>query len=47
MKDRLFFFGDYQGYRQTEGYPTNFTVPTASRVDGRLLRAFPRLFTIR
>ena len=33
-KDKLFFFGDYQGYRQTEGYPTNVTVPTAAELTG-------------
>jgi Carboxypeptidase regulatory-like domain/TonB dependent receptor len=32
--DRMFFFGDYQGYRQTEGYPTNVTVPTAAELTG-------------
>ena len=33
-KDKLFFFGDYQGYRQTEGYPTNVTVPTTAELTG-------------
>jgi hypothetical protein len=33
-KDKVFFFGDYQGYRQTEGYPTNVTVPTAAELKG-------------
>jgi Carboxypeptidase regulatory-like domain len=33
-KDKVFFFGDYQGYRQTEGYPTNVTVPTAAELTG-------------
>jgi len=33
-KDRLFIFGDYQGYRQTEGYPTNVTVPTPAELTG-------------
>ncbi len=32
--DKMFFFGDYQGYRQTEGYPTNVTVPTAAELTG-------------
>ena len=32
--DKLFFFGDYQGYRQTEGYATNVTVPTAAELMG-------------
>ena len=30
----IFFFGDYQGYRQTHGYPTNVTVPTAAELTG-------------
>lgn len=33
-KQKLFFFGDYQGYRQTEGWPTNVTVPTAAELTG-------------
>ncbi len=33
-KDKLFFFGDYQGYRQTEGFPTNVTVPTGPELTG-------------
>lgn len=33
-RDRFFVFGDYQGYRQTEGYPTNVTVPTAAELTG-------------
>jgi hypothetical protein len=33
-RNKLFFFGDYQGYRQTEGYPTNVTVPTAAELKG-------------
>jgi hypothetical protein len=30
MKDKLFFFGDYQGTRQTNGVSGTFTVPTAT-----------------
>src|ERR1700761_6791465 len=34
-KDKFFFFGDYQGYRQTQGYPVGpFTVPTAAELTG-------------
>jgi hypothetical protein len=33
-KDKFFVFGDYQGYRQTEGFPTNVTVPTAAELTG-------------
>src|SRR5437899_12261959 len=29
IKDKLFFFGDYQGTRQTSGISTQFTIPTA------------------
>lgn len=29
IKDKLFFFGDYQGTRQTSGITTQFTLPTA------------------
>ena len=29
IKDKLFFFGDYQGTRQTNGVSGTFTVPTA------------------
>jgi Carboxypeptidase regulatory-like domain/TonB dependent receptor len=32
MKDKLFFFGDYQGTRQTNGVSGTFTVPTATVV---------------
>src|SRR5216684_2256648 len=32
IKDKLFFFGDYQGTRQTNGVSGNFTVPTAQAV---------------
>jgi|KBSSwiStaDraftv2_1062776.scaffolds.fasta_scaffold10704_4 hypothetical protein len=30
IKDKLFFFGDYQGTRQTNGVSGTFTVPTAT-----------------
>jgi hypothetical protein len=30
LKDKLFFFGDYQGTRQTNGVSGTFTVPTAN-----------------
>jgi TonB dependent receptor len=30
VKDKLFFFGDYQGTRQTSGISTQFTLPTAT-----------------
>src|SRR5207248_912176 len=30
VKDKLFFFGDYQGTRQTNGVSGLFTVPTAT-----------------
>src|SRR5450631_2547074 len=30
IKDKLFFFGDYQGSRQTSGISTQFTLPTAT-----------------
>ena len=34
-KDKLFFFADYQGYRQTQGYPVGpFNVPTAAELTG-------------
>lgn len=32
IKDKLFFFGDYQGTRQTNGVSGNFTVPTTKAV---------------
>jgi hypothetical protein len=32
IKDKLFFFGDYQGTRQTNGVSGTFTVPTATVV---------------
>jgi len=34
MKDKLFFFGDYQGYRQTNGQLVLVTVPTAAELTG-------------
>ncbi len=33
-KEKLFFFADYQGYRQTQGYPILVTVPTAAELTG-------------
>ena len=34
-RDKLFFFADYQGYRQTQGYPVGpFSVPTAAELTG-------------
>ena len=30
IKDKLFFFGDYQGTRQTNGVSGLFTVPTST-----------------
>jgi Carboxypeptidase regulatory-like domain/TonB dependent receptor len=32
--DKMFIFGDYQGYRQTQGYPTTVTVPTTAELKG-------------
>jgi len=34
LKDRMFFFADYQGYRQTNGQLVNVTVPTAAELTG-------------
>ena len=34
MKNKLFFFGDYQGYRQTNGQLVLVTVPTAAELNG-------------
>ena len=33
-KNKAFFFADYQGYRQTQGYPVLVTVPTAAELTG-------------
>ena len=33
-KDKVFFFGDYQGYRQTQGIPITGTVPTTGAQSG-------------
>jgi hypothetical protein len=33
-KNKLFFFADYQGYRQTNGQPILVTVPTAAELTG-------------
>lgn len=32
--NKLFFFGSYQGYRQTQGYPITATLPTAAELTG-------------
>jgi len=34
MKDKMFFFAAYQGYRQTNGQLVNVTVPTAAELTG-------------
>ncbi|WP_263418160.1 TonB-dependent receptor [Terriglobus albidus] len=34
MKNKLFFFGAYQGYRQTNGQLVNVTVPTLAELKG-------------
>jgi outer membrane receptor protein involved in Fe transport len=34
IKDKLFFFGDYQGYRQTDARLITATVPTAAELTG-------------
>jgi hypothetical protein len=34
IRNRVFFFGAYQGYRQTNGQPVNVTVPTAAELNG-------------
>jgi len=33
-KDKVFFFGDYQGYRQTQGLPITGNVPTTDELTG-------------
>ena len=33
-KDKIFFFADYQGYRQTNGQPILNSVPTAAELNG-------------
>jgi hypothetical protein len=42
LKDRLFFFADYQGTRQTQGAVTTTTLPTADQRQGNF---DPSLFT--
>jgi hypothetical protein len=34
LKNRMFIFGAYQGYRQTNGQPITVTVPTAAQLTG-------------
>ena len=34
LKNKVFFFGAYQGYRQTNGQPVTVTVPTAAELTG-------------
>jgi hypothetical protein len=36
IKNKLFFFGDYEGYRQTQGYVNFYSVPSASDRQGIL-----------
>jgi hypothetical protein len=36
IKDKLFFFGDYEGYRQVQGYLNNYSLPSASDRTGVL-----------
>ena len=36
IKDKVFFFGDYQGYRQTNGQLVPVTVPTLAELRGFL-----------
>ena len=36
VRDKLFFFGDYQGTRQVQGQPVNFIVPSAANRQGNL-----------
>jgi hypothetical protein len=33
-RDKLFFFGSYQGYRQTNGQPITATLPTSEELNG-------------
>ncbi len=33
-RNKIFFFGDYQGYRQTQGFPVEVTLPTAQELTG-------------
>ncbi len=36
IKDKLFFFGDYEGYRQLQGYLSPYTLPDAAERTGTL-----------
>src|SRR5215472_2752958 len=36
IKNKLFFFGDYEGYRQTQGYVNFYSVPSTSDRQGIL-----------
>ena len=36
IKNKLFFFGDYEGYRQTQGYVNYYSVPSVSDRQGIL-----------
>ena len=36
IKNKLFFFGDYEGYRQTQGYVSYYSVPSTSDRQGIL-----------
>lgn len=36
IKNRLFFFGDYEGYRQTQGYVNYYSVPSVNDRQGIL-----------
>ena len=36
IKNKLFFFGDYEGYRQTQGYVNYYSVPSTSDRQGIL-----------
>jgi hypothetical protein len=35
-RDKIFFFGDFQGTKQTQGVTQNFQVPTAANLNGNL-----------
>jgi hypothetical protein len=39
-QDRTFFFGDYEGYRESLGAPTSFTVPTSLQRQGDFSQTF-------
>jgi len=42
-KNRLFFFGDYEGFRMHQGQTYVDSVPTAARAPGELRRPVPDL----